>query len=266
MNCESLSFSQKLSEQRISRAETLLGKKIVRKILAYALFLLGVNRSSVSSFLNMAPGSIRSLVLAIKLRGLAGFEDQRSKTSSFKPPRPEQIVPTLEADDSWLKVDFNVGNLLLRIPKSNPIQKRVVLLSLANNGLLESSTVARALGLSIDRIGKLARNLEQEDVKGILDQRQGQRQDYRFTPQIKAELIQSRHGGIIEAVAQHPTGGEQLAKKLEQRCQLNLSPRSILSHLSRLGLSSIKDSLPEQVAEVKKNSSNSSEKEPTKKH
>jgi hypothetical protein len=190
MNCESLSFSQKLSEQRISQAETLLGKKIIRKILAYALFLLGVNRSSISTFLNMAPGSIRSLVLAMKLRGLAGLEDQRSKTSSFKPPRPEQIVPTLEADDSWLKVDFNVGNLLLRIPKSNSIQKRVVLLSLANNGLLSRSTVAGALGLSIDRIGKLTRNLEQEDVKGILDQRQGQRQDYRFTPEIKAELIQ----------------------------------------------------------------------------
>jgi len=259
MNCESLSFSQKLSEQRISQAETLLSKKIVRKILAYALFLLGVNRSSISTFLNMAPGSIRSLVLAMKLRGLAGVEDQRRKTSSFKPPRPEQIAPTLEADASGLKVDFNVGNLLLRIPKSNPIQKRVVLLSLANNGLLEHSTVAAALGLSIDRTGKLARTLEQEDVKGILDQRQ----DYRFTPQKKAELIQQF---VIEAVAQRPTGGEQLAKKLEERCQLSLSPKSILSHLSRLGLSSIKDSLPEHLAEVKKNSSNSSEKEPIKKH
>ena len=262
MNCESLSFSQKLSEQRISQAETLLGKKIVRKILAYALFLLGVNRSSISTFLDMAPGSVRSLVLTMKLRGLAGLEDQRSKTSSFKPPRPEQIVPTLEADDSGLKVDFNVGNLMLRIPKSNPIQKRVVLLSMANNGLLERSTVAGALGLSIDRTGKLSRILEQEDVNGILDQRQGQRQDYRFTPQIKAELIQQF---VIEAVAQHPTGGKQLAKKLEERCQLSLSPRSILSHLSRLGLSGIKGSLPEHVAKVKKNSSNSFEKEPTKK-
>lgn len=168
MNCESLSFSQKLSEQRIRQAKTLLGKKMVRKVLAYALFLLGVNRSSISTFLNMAPGSIRSVVLAIKLRGLAGLEDQRSKASSFKPPRPEQIVPTLEADDSGLKVNFNVGHLLLRIPKTNPIQKRVVLLSLANSGLLERSTVAAALHLSIDRTGKLARTLEQEDVKGIL--------------------------------------------------------------------------------------------------
>ncbi|MCP4628527.1 MAG: hypothetical protein GY850_34205 [bacterium] len=71
---------------------------------------------------------------------------------------------------------------------------------------------------------KPARKLEQEDVKGILDQRQGQRQDYRFTPETKAELIQQF---VFEAVAQRPTGGQQLAKKLEERCQLTLSARSI---------------------------------------
>jgi len=91
MNCEILSFSQKLSDQRISQAEALLGRRIVQKILAYALFLFGVSRNTISSFLNMPPGSIRSLVLSINSRGLAGFEDQRTKTSSFKPPLPKQI-------------------------------------------------------------------------------------------------------------------------------------------------------------------------------
>jgi hypothetical protein len=245
-----LSFSQKLSDQRLSHAETLLGRKIVNKILAYALFLLGVNRSTISSALNIPQGSIRSLVLAMKNRGLAGFEDQRTKSSSFNPPLPEKIKPILKTEDSWLKVDFNIGNLLLRIPESNPVQKRVVLLSLLNSGLLERNEVADALRLSVDRAGKLARKLEQEDVKGILDQRQGQRQDYRFTPEIKAELIQQF---VIEAVAQCPTGGEQLAKQLKERCQLTLSARSILSHLSKLGLSGIRDSLPEHLAELKKN-------------
>ncbi len=263
MNCEILSFSQKLSEQRIRQAEALLGRKIVEKILAYALFLLGVTRSAISSFLNMPPGSIRSLVHAMKHRGLAGFEDQRTKVSSFKPPPPEQIAPTLKSDDSWLKVDFNIGNLLLRIPNSNPVQKRVVLLSLVNSNLLKRSEVADALRLSVDRTGKLARKLEQEDVKGILDQRQGQRQDYRFTPEIKAELIQQF---VIEAVAQHPTGGEQLAKKLKERCQFNLSARSILSHLSKLGLPSIKDSLAKHLAEFKKKSLNFSERKPIQRH
>ena len=253
MNCEMLSFSQKLSHQRLSHAEPLLGRKTVNKILAYALFLLGVNRNSISSALNIPQGSIRSLVLAMKNQGLAGFEDQRTKSSSFKPPLPEKITPTIKTEDSWLKVDFNIGDLLLRMPESNQIQKRVVLLSLLNSGLLTRNEVADALRLSVDRAGKLARTLEQKDVKGILDQRQGQRQDYRFTPDIKAELIKQF---VIETVAKRPTGAEQLAKLLKERCRLTLSARSILSHLSKLGLASIKDSLPEDLAELKKNPKN----------
>jgi len=263
MNYESLSFSQELSGQRISQAEALLSKRVVQKILAYALFLLGVNRNAISSFLNMPPGSIRSLVLAIARRGLPAFEDQRSKTSSFKPPLPEQIAPTIAIEDSWVIVDFKAGNLVLRIPDINPVQKRIVLFSLANSGLLECRDVADALGLSADRTGKLARQLAKEDVEGILDQRQGQRQDYRFTPEIKAELIKQF---VIEAVAQRPTGGEQLAKKLEERCGLALSARSILLHLSKLGLSGIRDSLSEHLSETKKKSSISSGSKPTQRH
>jgi hypothetical protein len=58
----------------------------------YALFLLGVNRSVISSALNIPQGSIRSLVLAMKNRGLAGFEDQRTKSSSFNPHLPEHLT------------------------------------------------------------------------------------------------------------------------------------------------------------------------------
>ena len=250
MNCEILSFSKKLSQQRISQAETILGTKVVRKILAYALFLLGVDRTTISSFLNTPPGSIRSLILAMKSRGLAGFEDQRAKASSFKAPVPEQIAPILQAENIWLKVGLGVGNLVLRIPEVNPVQKKVVLLSLLNSCLLTRSEVADALHLSADRTGKLAAKLQQQDVKGILDQRQGQRQEYLFIPQIKAELIQQF---VIEAVGQRSTSAEQLAKKLQERCQLSLSPRSILLHLSKLGLSNIRSSLPEHLAELKKN-------------
>jgi hypothetical protein len=186
----------------------------------------------------------------MKHRGLAGFEDQRTKSSSFKSPLPDKTKPIIKTEDSWLKVDFNIGDLLLRIPESNQIQKKVVLLSLLNSGLLKRNEVANALRLSVDRAGKLARKLDQEDVKGILDQRQGQRQDYRFTPEIKAELILQF---VIETVAKRPTGAEHLAKLLKERRQLTLSARSILSHLSKLGLSRIKGSLPEHLAELKKN-------------
>ncbi len=203
MNYEILSFSKKFSDQRIAQAEAILGKKTVKKILTYALFLLGVKRSTIALFLDTPSGSVRSLVLAINNRGLLSFEDQRIKTSTFKPPLPEKIEPTIELDKSFLQVNFNVANIFLRIPNSNTFQKRVVLLSMSNSGLLKRNEVANALGLSLDRTKKLAKNLEQEDIKSIIDQRKGQTQDYRFTPEIKGQLIKQF---VIEAVSQHPTG------------------------------------------------------------
>jgi hypothetical protein len=251
MNYDMPAFSSKLSVQRLSQAKSLLGEKITKKILAYALFLLGASRSAIASYLCMPPGSVRSVVLSINNRGLMGLEDQRTKKSSFKPIRTDvALSPILKVEDTFVKVFFRTSNQVLQIPDSNQIQKRVILLSLLSSGILKRSEVAAILDLSADRTGKLARKLDQEDVKSILDQRQGHKHDYRFTPEIKAELIQQF---VLELVANRPTGGEQLARKLQDRCQLTLSARSILNHVSKLGLPNIKCSLVENLTALKKN-------------
>jgi len=251
MNCENLYFSQKLSEQRIAQANAILGTNTVRKILGYALFLLGVDRSAISSLLNMPVGTIRSLVRVMSQRGLSAFEDQRAKTSSFKPPAPAHSTPaSLLTEAGSLKVDFGSGDHLLEISNSNPEQKRVVLLSLLNSDILSRSQVANAIGLSLDRVGKVAAKLRLKDAGALFDQRHGQRQEYRFTPEVKSELIQQF---VIDIVDKGHTSGEQLAENLRKRCSLELSPRTILHHFSGLGLSLIKKSLPENLAELKKN-------------
>ncbi len=250
MNCENLKFSQNLHDQRIVQAKSLLGKNVVRKILGYALFLLGAPRSTISCTLDMPEGTVRSLVLAMNRRGLSALEDQRCKTSTFKTPTPGVRKPTLQEHDSNLRVDFGMGDIVLAIPTANVLENRVLLLRLLNNGLLKRSEVAAALGLSVDRTGKLARKLQQHDVNGISDQRRGQQQDYRFPPEVKAELIQQF---VIDIVAHGKTSGEQLSSHLDERCQLTLSPRSILHHVSDLGLSYLKKSLPEHLSELKKN-------------
>ena len=250
MNSENLTFSQKLRDKRIAQAQSLLGSKVIQKLIGYALFLLGATRSNISSYLNIAPGSVRSLILSVNRKGLPALEDQRSKTSSFRPSSPPlQITLGIESSEDYLRVKSKTGGLQIDIPESNIIQKKVLLLTLLNNGLLKSSEVADALNLSQDRIKKISGSLQCKDVTGILDQRQGQKKDYRFTPDIKAELIQQF---VIDVVTQGKASGEQLALHLNQRCELVLSPRSILHHLSALGLSQIKTSLPAHLAELKK--------------
>lgn len=255
MNCEQFSFSEKLSLQRISKAKTYLGSKVVTKILAFALFLLGANKTTIATTLKMPLGSVKSLILAINKIGLAGIEDQRKKTPTFKPPDSiSKVTPTLLKEGAEVKIIFEPENLTLHIPDSNPVQKKVILLSLLNSGCFNKMEVANALNLSTDRTGKLAKKLQLEDVKGIIDNRQGQEQDYVFKPEIKGELIQQF---VLEVVNNQPTSAQHLSNKLKNRCNLTLSSRSILDHLTKLGLSHIKTSLPSNIANLKKKYSDS---------
>ena len=254
-NCGKLSFSEKLSSQRIAKVEAFLGSRVVTKIVAFALFLLGANKTAIASNINMPLGSLKSLILAINERGLSGIEDQRRKTSTLKPTKfVNNITTTLVSEDSGLSINFEPGNLTFHIPDSNPVQKKIVLLSLLNSKILNKKEVSYALNLSIDRTGKLAKRLQCEDVKGIIDNRQGQKQNYVFKPEIKGELIQQF---ILQLLNNNSTSAQQITKNLKERCDFSLSPRSILNHMNDLGLSHIKTSLSSTLTDIKKKSSDS---------
>lgn len=255
INCGKLSFSEKLSSQRIAKTEAVIGSKVVTKIVAFALFLLGANKNIIASTTNMPIGSLKSLILSINKRGLAGIEDQRRKASTFKSVKSvSKITTKLISENSGLNIYFEPGGLTLHIPDSNLAQKKVVLLSLLNSKFLNKNEVSEALNLSVDRIGKLARKLQSEDIKGILDNRQGQKQDYVFKPEIKGELI---HQFVLELVNNNPTSAQQIANNLKERCNFSLSPRSILNHMNNLGLSHVKTSLRSNLTDIKKKSSDS---------
>ena len=249
MNYDKLNFRTDLADNRLEKAIAVFGDKIVLKILAFSLFLLGATRSSIADFLDIPAGSIRSLIRALYGRGLSAIEDQRSRTSCFKAPLPPEITPYIEESESYLDIKLGVGGKRIRIPQSNINQKRVVLLTLLESDLLTQNQVAENLNLSNNRTGKLVKLLQQKDVSGVMDQRRGQQRDYLFTPEIKAELIQQF---IIDIVTQGSTNGEQLSKGLQKRCNIKLAPRSILYHISLLGLSGIKTSLPAYLNKVKK--------------
>lgn len=250
MDCGNLSFSNNLSKDRIIKAESILGHKIVNKIICYALYLLGVDRASLSSFFKMPAGTIRSLVRSISTQGLVAFEDKRQKNSVFAPPKLTVISPIFTVENATIFLICGQSRTAIQISKKNKIQYRVFLLTLLSQGLITKSMVAQALGLSEDRTSKLARLLAKEDAGHLIDKRQGQEQEFCYTPQVKAQLIEQF---VIDIVSDGRTSGKQLAENLEARCELTLSPRSILYHCEKLGLTTIKNTLPTYLAELKKN-------------
>jgi predicted transcriptional regulator len=122
-----------------------------------------------------------------------------------------------------------------------------------NSGLLTNQQVAEAIGLTLQRTTALAQELMQSGAVSLLDRREGQKQEYRVTPAIKAELIQQF---ALDVITGEPASGASLSDQLKKRCEITISARTIRYHLGKLGLPRIKHSLPQLVAAVKKTSEN----------
>jgi hypothetical protein len=248
MDCRSASFSAALQQQRLGQARRILGAKVVDRILCFALYLLGIERSSIAELTGSPAGTVRSVVRAVLHDGVPAFEDRRRRSSTFLPPQPEGMKIAMERDEQGVGVDLE-GSGTIRIPQENDLQARVVLLTLLDSGLVGTREVSEVLGLSTVQTLNLARALEREDIRGLIDKREGQKQEYRFTAEVKAELIQQF---VLDIVAEGRTSGRSLSEHLLSRCELHLSERSVRDQLGKLGLSKIKESLPNLLSGLKK--------------
>ena len=95
--------------------------------------------------------------------------------------------------------------------------------------------------------------MHKADVYSLIDKRKGQIQDYRFTSEIKAELIQQV---AANAITGKPTSSRAVSEQINQRCNLVLPDRSVRLHMKKLGLPKISKSLPTLVEDLKKTPSN----------
>lgn len=173
INGQNISFSNKLSQQRLAQAQKVLDDKVVKRIICFALYLLGVDRRSISNLLKTPAGSVRSIIRAVFHSGLPAFEDRRTKRSTFLPQmEQERSKVTLSVQEESVVVDLGESGQI-KIPRQNPLQAKVVLLTMFNNGLLASREVAEPLGISTAHVLNLARGLNIDDIVALVDKRQG---------------------------------------------------------------------------------------------
>ena len=250
INCQGLKFSPILCRQRIPHAESILGTPVFNRIICFALYHLGAKRQNISDVLNMPSGTVRSTIRAIHQGGLAAFEDRRKKISTIVSP-PLQRTHKAFVDRQEQSTIITIGKTEIRIPINNPLQTKVVLLTLLDNELLNNSDVAKILNISKVQVSNLSKALRDHDVASLIDKRKGQIQDYRFTPEIKAELIQQV---AANAITGKPTSSRVISEQINERCNLKLPDRSIRLHMKKLGLPKIASSLPVLVDTLKKNS------------
>ena len=256
IDCQSLIFSPQLSENRLAQSLEAFGLGVLQRILCYALYLLGLNRSAIGQTLGIPPETAKSIIKAVSKEGLVAFEDRRRSSSAFVPQAPAQPPPiTIGKEEGHIVVDFGIKGRSITLSREDPLQLKTVLLSMVNSGLLSTQQVAETIQLTPSYTAALARRLHEKGALSLVDQRQGQKQDYRVPPRVKAELIQQF---AVDVITRGRTSSSALSEELRKRCRIAVPDRTIRHHLSRLGLGEIARSLPQLVAALKKTSNNGS--------
>jgi transposase len=254
IDCRNAEFSPLLASQRQERAVGVFGETTLKRIVVLALFFLGAKRSAIAELLGLRHESVKTLIKNVHRDGLPAMEDRRRRRSEFQPPAPCAPTPPVcvAEDEGYVVVDLGVDDRRLRIPAENVVELRTVILALKTSGLVSTQQAAAVLRLSQPRIGQLAKQLEAQDVAGVMDKRQGQQRDTVLDESVRQELVLQC---VANAVTGRPASSEALVKDLQQRCQLELSPRTVRHHLSKLGLTALAKTLPAVIETVKGGSS-----------
>jgi hypothetical protein len=251
MDCRQVTFSAEKSQERIHNALQVFPRKLLMRILAFALHLLGARRKEVAALVEMPEESVKTLLRLVLGDGFPALRDRRlsaAPAAAVAPPSPPQLSAR-RAHEGWI-VEFATQGKTLTIPSTHPVQARTVVLSLLNAGALSVPQCASALGVSAAHCRALAHKLASHDVaQSLFDKREGQRRDYRVGPRQKAEIIQQL---AARAVTGHSTSSDVLAEQVNERTRSGLSARTVRWHIRNLGLADIRNTLPQLVESLKK--------------
>lgn len=253
-NCQiNLDFSKSHSDKRLEKAYESFGVNIIKRIVGFTLFLLGAKREDIAQYLQIPMGTFLSFLTRTDRYGLLAFEDRR-KSPSIKVVKTEAPLKiSLGVTEQNVIIQLSSNNQSIIISRKNLLQCKVVLLTFLKNGLLSAKEVSEVVGFSVRHTRDLNAKMHDEDAYCLIDKRKGQLQDHRFTPEVKAELIQQV---AANAVTGKPTSSHVISKQINERCNLTLPDRSIRLHMKKLGLPKISKSLPTLVEALKKTPSN----------
>ncbi len=250
LRCQELPrLSEQKSRNRLASANNVLGPALVSRVVGFALYLLGASRRALAEITGLRPDALKALVSRVLSDGLPALEDRRRRLpTAFPAPALVRPQPRVQVRDETVVIELD-EHQKIEILRKNRLQCRTVLLTFLEANLLGIDQVADALNLSKVRVRSLRAVLQNEGVPGLMDQRKGRR-EYRVTPGVKAEIIQQFMLNLATNVS---TSSARLQEDLDERCQIQLGPRTIRLHLERLGLRGIGKSLRELLADAKKN-------------
>ena len=109
IECQNLTFSSELAAKRMAKAECLFGTSVLKRILSFALFLLGGNRRAIAHTLGISFESLRTTLRVLHRDGLSALEDRRRAVSTFLAPPTVGLKINVREESCFLVIEFG-GN------------------------------------------------------------------------------------------------------------------------------------------------------------
>ena len=95
MDCRQVTFSPEKSQERTDKALQMFPRKLLMRILAFALHLLGASRKEVAALVEMPEESVKTLLRVVLRDGFPALRDRRLSAPppiAVAPPSPTQII------------------------------------------------------------------------------------------------------------------------------------------------------------------------------
>jgi hypothetical protein len=230
-----------------------MGKKTLARLLGYALFLFGAKQRDAAGWVDMPLNTYLSFLTRMGKVGIEGLADRRRQSVT-----PDIAVTSGPTGPLHAEIYQKGGTTAVRLSpfedeivldNTNVIQRKVVLLTLVSSGLLPANRVADVLGYTATHVREMVRKLKEGDAVALVDKRVGQRSDYRFTQEVRGQLIVQ---WAANALSGQSTSSPVLANDLQLRIGQNFAQRSIRYWLGKLGIVGRAGYLLELVAQKKR--------------
>jgi hypothetical protein len=255
MDCQNIAFSPKQSQKRLERTLRILPSGVLKRILLFALYLLGARVNAIASLVQMPEESVKTTISRVMRDGIPAFLDRRKSVKTYEAellPYPQALQTSVLVAEGYCEITFGDMDHQLKIQQNHRVHLRSVLLSLFQANLLSAHTVSSALGITTAHCRELSAKLANNGVTEVLvDKRKGQKQDFRVDLSVKAELIQHFAARLMTG---HSTSSQAIAELINDTRAITISARTIRWHMNKLGLMKIKKTLPGLVETLKKNS------------
>jgi len=252
MKCPHLNENQSINkgQKRIDQAIDHLGLDVVRRFLAYSLYLFGYPYDFISKFVNFSEAGIKTLIKDVNKNGLKRFWDNRksnnasSKSDVRKDSEP--IVTCCEFVDDHIL--FNAtGKLSFKIKKDDIIAKKLLTFLFLESNIIKQQEASEILGCRRLAISQNLQKFRQLGSQGLIDNRQGQKSDYKFDSEVKAEIIKQYFLNILNHKIPTKTN---ICNSLSEKFSYNYSERATALHLKRMGLTDNKNEIITEIVRI----------------